>query len=122
MSGTVETAKVIKAIQKYEGMTVEEAMEAATVRMNMPDTVFCGPYLTYPVYDERSLIDSQRKFELFGDKLSRVQRKTAEKLIESKGKHMGTSVEEAEQKDEEAKRKELIEWFLKKKEKERKNE
>lgn len=107
-----------KALEHYEGYEVEEAVLTTKKRENLPSSAFCGPNRTYPAHDAAHVKSGLTRLAQFGDKLDSKVKDRIFDCLKRRGKRLGINVEESLERQTDTD--ELIEWYLKKLEKEKK--
>ena len=95
---------------------VDKSINSKSNGSSLPDSAFCGPNRTYPSHDKDHVKGSVNQLE--HDKLDPQIKRRIFECLQRKGKRMGIEVEESKI-DEPNKDEEIIEWYLKKLEKEK---
>jgi sulfite reductase alpha subunit-like flavoprotein len=65
-----EEEKMINAMIRWEGMTIDEAKLSYQARKDLPNSVFCGPDRTYPAHNARHVRAAFQRLSQFGHRLS----------------------------------------------------
>jgi len=73
----------IAIIAEYEGLTIEEAKLVFAERKDLPATVFCGPFKSFPACDAKNTRESLSKLLKFGSKIPKaIALKIYRRLVE----------------------------------------